>query len=442
MSHGRTRILTAVGGRRGVRALLTATVATALVVAPSLAHAEPSLGSDDDELWYFEDTGISELHETATGEGVSIALLDSGVNPDAPALRGADIVGTEFSCPDGEGTVSGLHDDVEATHGTQLAAVLVGNGEPVDGQPGVPGIVPDATIVSYDVASEDPMTPTVEEDFTCEKSTELLRDSILDAIDRDVDLIVTGISRSYGSQAVTALIQAMNSGIVVVAGNSNISELALESSSSSIRIDQFNGVVSVENATQDGQRDDPVIAPWITVIAPGTGYVTYERGTGAWSERFYWAASNSPATAYTGGLLALLKSAYPEATGDQLIQALVRGADGGNPDLVRTDENGYGFVSPRTMMATDPTTFVDENPLLRDEPGTWPLLQDFEDGIFTDGTWDYPLDGDGSAQATQEGAGEESPLPAGIFVILGLLAAAAVLGVVVVVILLARRRRR
>ncbi|GAA3659540.1 S8 family serine peptidase [Microbacterium marinilacus] len=439
-------------GRRGVRTLLALAMAASLVAMPAAAVGATEVGSDDDELWYFEDTGIPELQQTATGEGVTIALLDSGVNPDAPTLRGADIVGSEFSCPDGEGTVNGLHDDVSAEHGTYLASILVGNGEQVGDQPGVPGIAPDAALISYDVVTEDPTGIGTDEEYTCEDSTELLRDTILDAIDKDVDMIVTATGFSLRGEAATALIQAIDAGIVVVAANSNVSELSFESTSNSVHVEQFNGVVSVENATQSGERADPVTGPWVTILAPGTGYINYGRGDGTWDERKYSAAANSPASTYVGGVLALAKSAYPDATGDQLIQALVRGADGGNPDLVRTDENGYGFISPRTMIATDPATLPDENPLLRDAPQTWPLLEDFEDGVFTDDTWDYPLEGDAASadgttapSADDPGSaegGDGSPLGPVLIVAVVLGGIVVVGGIVLAAVLVARSRRR
>jgi hypothetical protein len=410
------------------------------------ATGEGDSGPQDEPLWYLEDTGIPELQQRATGEGVTIALLDTGVNPDAPALRGADLVGTEFTCAEGEGVVSGFHDDVEAHHGTHLASILVGNGEPVNGQIGIPGIAPDATLISYDIAAEDETTRDVQEEFTCENRTYLYRDAVLDAIDRDVDLIVTAVGRSVSADAATAVIRAINAGIVVVAANENMSEFSMDSRATGVEIEKFNGVVSVENATQTGAREDPVVGPWVTVLAPGTGYPHYSRGTGGWDELTYSAAANSPATAYVGGVLALVKSAYPDATGNQLIQALVRGADGGNPDLVRTDENGYGFISPRTMIATDPTTFPDENPLLREEEGTWPLLADFEDGVFTDDTWDYPLEGDpvsaDAAASAEDGGLDTSSLFGTVLVVAGVLLGLVVVGGIVTLVLVRRSKHR
>jgi hypothetical protein len=74
-----------------------------------------------------------------------------------------------------------------------------------------------------------------------------------------------------------------------------------------------------------------------------------------------WVTGTSPATAITAGTLALVKSRYPRATGNQLIQHLVHTAGGKRYNW----HHGYGFgvVNPLTMLASSPTQWPDENPL-------------------------------------------------------------------------------
>ena len=67
--------------------------AAAGVMMLLLGAAAPAGAASDDEsgLWWYTDAGVADAHAEATGEGVRIALMDSPVNADAPALAGANI---------------------------------------------------------------------------------------------------------------------------------------------------------------------------------------------------------------------------------------------------------------------------------------------------------------------------------------------------------------
>ncbi|GAA4914919.1 S8 family serine peptidase [Nesterenkonia rhizosphaerae] len=105
--------------------LLVAPVASvpALVSAPA-AQAEMWRSS---QFW-LEDYGVTEAWETSRGEGVTVAVIDTGIDASHPALEGAVVGGTDVS---GGGTSAGGPVQQTATeHGTLVASLLAGRGQP------------------------------------------------------------------------------------------------------------------------------------------------------------------------------------------------------------------------------------------------------------------------------------------------------------------------
>ena len=69
----------------------------------------------------------------------------------------------------------------------------------------------------------------------------------------------------------------------------------------------------------------------------------------------------SCAPAITTGFLALARENWPQATGNQLLQLLIR--SGTNPGNSWNERTGFGPTNLETMLSTGPSQFPDENPL-------------------------------------------------------------------------------
>ena len=79
--------------RRGSGIAATLLTAAVLAAVPVPAHAT---GIQDLQYW-LDDYGIREAWNTTTGEGVTIAVIDTGVDSDHPDLSAAVVNGTDFS---------------------------------------------------------------------------------------------------------------------------------------------------------------------------------------------------------------------------------------------------------------------------------------------------------------------------------------------------------
>ncbi len=96
-----------------------------------------------DKPWANNYLRISEAQKFATGKGITVAVIDTGVNgsPRVPALPGGDFV-------DGGG--NGMSDC--DSHGTLTASLIAGRAAPTDG---FIGVAPDARILSLRQTSDN-----------------------------------------------------------------------------------------------------------------------------------------------------------------------------------------------------------------------------------------------------------------------------------------------
>ncbi|MBT0994258.1 S8 family serine peptidase [Cellulomonas sp. DKR-3] len=337
--------------RRSVAALACAAALGCLGVAPATAA-----GDSDGGMWYFTKTGMDAIHERTTGKGVHVAIIDTAIAPDSGDLRGADLTVHEPSfCAEERGgdRLPAAQDTPAAAHGTGMSALVVGTGKGLDGEPGTLGIAPDATVTFYSAL----VGPEGTEKGVCEpfegRTNNELDLAILQAVEDGADIISISLN-STGGWGEEGIAPALASGAIIVA--------AVTSDEKSPALGypaQFNGVVAVDSIGPDGKVWGG--APSGTgVVAPGEDIHQLDDDLAGYSER----SGSSNATAYTAGALALVKSAYPDATTNQLLQALVRNTNGEEHEIYRDDFYGFGTVNVRQMLEQDPAKYPDESPFL------------------------------------------------------------------------------
>lgn len=119
----------------------------------------------------------------------------------------------------------------------------------------------------------------------------------------------------------------------------------------------IRGVVGVSAIAPDGQLTAP--SSWGQVVTASLGANVNVRVYP--DKNVEKMDCSNCAAAITTGFLALAREKWPQATGNQLLQLLVRtGMNSGNSWNERT---GFGPTNLEAMLSTDPTQFPDENPL-------------------------------------------------------------------------------
>ena len=420
-------------GARAVAAVLGAGLVAALAL-PAAAVATPtpvaaSKDSRDNGTWFFDEFGVKGIHdEGVRGKGVTVAVLDTAINTDTPDLRDADVEPrTKHICDNG---YDGRDTSEEASHGTGMTSIIVGTNTGTAGKPGIPGVAPEAKVLHYAVLTEP-------QAVGCDVT---ITNAIRDAVDNGAKIISMSLGWGDLDDLAEGVLIAQKAGAIVDIAVQNEDGTELDSTSIA------NGVVAIENTDPDGQSDGrEVVNEKLTVVAPGINIRSPQPKKGDW-DNYDLSVGTSPATAWVSGVLALAWSKWPKATGNQLIQSMIRNTSNGWKELEHTKEEGFGLVSPWNLVVMDPRDYPDENPLIRDDADAYPTWSQLRgDAKPTD--WKFVLAEHprGSSVPVDHATKQPVPFfakPAGIAAIAGLMGGLLLLVGVLVIVLVARKRRQ
>jgi len=320
----------------GVAGLMS--LATLAALPPAAARAAVADSIQDKQQWVLNMLGVDGAWAVTRGAGVTVAVIDSGVNPDVSDLSGSVITG-----PDYTRVKTSPSSRNWGVHGTWMASLIAGHGHG-GGLDGVTGIAPRARILSIRVIPDrgDPHYGKYEreQETVIQQS---LADGIRYAVAHGAQVISMSIGYSAPSATVRAeLQQAYDRGVVVIASAGNSG-----GPSGSARPDDapesfpadYPGVISVGAVNTNG-----VVANFssdnlsVKVAAPGVSVPAQGR------DGEYWLVSGtSPACALVAGVAALIKSKYPHLAPDLVASALTttttdRPAGGYNSQV------GFGIV--------------------------------------------------------------------------------------------------
>ena len=129
--------------RRPRRAVGRTVMGAALVAVVGMTVASPT-GADRirDEQWHLSHLDIASAHAISQGEGITVAVVDSGIDEDHPDLAGNVLDGYDVvvgGAGNGWGDVDG--------HGTGMSGLIAAHGHGPDGAEGAMGIAPRAQIL-------------------------------------------------------------------------------------------------------------------------------------------------------------------------------------------------------------------------------------------------------------------------------------------------------
>ena len=327
------------GARRAV-------VAAALSVAVLGALLPASVASADqirDAQYWLDDYGVRDAWQVTRGAGVTVAVIDTGVDASVEELRGAVVGGTDFS---GEGSADGrtpVGDD--ANHGTLVGSLLAGRGTGTG--EGVLGVAPEADLLSVSVGFG----------AAAADSDQQIADAVRWAVDHGADVINMSLTRNtldWPTSWDDAFLYAMEADVVVVAAAGNRGSGTTEVGAPAT----MPGVLTVAGVDRQGTASFDASSQGITigVAAPAEDLV----GVGPGDVHYLWQGS-SGATPLVAGVVALVRSAHPDLDADDVIERVVATAE---PKGTRDPDPlyGHGLVDAEAAVTADVAT-VDANPM-------------------------------------------------------------------------------
>ena len=187
-----------------------APAAVAAAAAPTCPDGSPS-GAQviADTPWPQQRYDLRQITPLATGRGITVAVLDSGVDNRHPQLAGRVVPGADL-LDGGDGRLDCVG------HGTEVASIIAARGR---GGSGLRGLAPDVSILPIRVTElRDPQAPATARDGT----TADLATAIRTAVQRKADVINLSLSVEESTPGLrSAVAEAIDRGIVVVAAVGN-----------------------------------------------------------------------------------------------------------------------------------------------------------------------------------------------------------------------------
>ncbi|MFJ4272862.1 S8 family serine peptidase [Streptomyces coelicoflavus] len=317
--------------RRGLRVRVGGAAASALVVV-GVSFAPGATAADvQSEQWYLGPMQAEKMWKTSTGEGIKVAVVDTGVNPDTPSLKG-QVLADEVP----KHVAYGATDDYEG-HGTTMAELIAGTG--ADG--GIQGLAPDAEIVPYRVdlggllnEKEEKLAPTP-------------WDVIKAAADSDVRIISMSMGAPlYEPEFEAAVRYAASKGKMLIAAVGNEGQdsgyIAYPAA--------YRYVIGVSSIDDKSRISDfAQSGRYVDLVAPGENIPGYCEGN--LDEYCHHRQGTSSATAITSAAAALIWSAHPDWTANQVTRSLIDTAGRKWPKDKPTATAGYGTIRPRSVLA-------------------------------------------------------------------------------------------
>jgi type VII secretion-associated serine protease mycosin len=284
-----------------------------ILFQPAAASADAVRGAE----WYLAYLRVAEAQGISKGKGVTVAVIDTGVNVRQPELSGNVLAGTdEFPGATGDGRQD---DD---GHGTAMASLIVAHGNATN--TGAMGIAPDAKVLPVRVARGGNLSP------------EDVRKAIAWAVEHGAKVVCIALAGAPSDQWKGALDRAFASDVIVVAGVGNRTEGFRQVAWPAA----YPGVVAAAGVDRKGQHADlSVTGPEVTLAAPAVDIVTPGRGG-----KYVTGSGTSAATAIIAGAAALVRAKFPNMSAAEVVHRLEATAiDAGPPG--RDDEYGYGIVN-------------------------------------------------------------------------------------------------
>ncbi|GAA2469907.1 type VII secretion-associated serine protease mycosin [Streptomyces mauvecolor] len=311
--------------------MVTAGAALGAWVVAASGLAPHALADDavSPNQWYLAAMQAPEMWKVSTGKGIKVAVVDTGVNPDTPSLKGQVLT---QDVP--QSAAYGATKDYQG-HGTTMAELIAGTGK----GGGLKGLAPDAKIIPLRISLGSLKDPAEK------KLTQSSAAGIRAAADSDAKIV--NLSYSGGSEPAEAdaVKYALSKGKLLFAGTGN------------------------EGATNDFYRDYPAAYPGVVGVsaADEKGTVTHFSQSGdyvdlaspglnvpVWCDtsfqKYCDSRGTSQASAIASASAALIWSAHPSWTADQVLRTMIDTAGRSWDKNTPSKYLGYGLIRPRLVL--------------------------------------------------------------------------------------------
>ncbi|MFE0631993.1 S8 family serine peptidase [Streptomyces sp. NPDC058864] len=390
-----TRTLRLVGG---------AVLAGALVLT-----AAPVAAADQvrDDQWPLKAFDAEAIWKISKGKGVTVAVIDEGVDSDHADLKGNVIQGRDFIDDDD----SSLPENGDA-HGTAMASIIAGHGHGPGSGDGVMGLAPEVKILSIRDTGDN------QKGFG---------PSIRYAVDHGASVInISQATSSSSTDEEEAVAYALKKDVLVVSGTGNDGK-GHEAWNYPVSNSGVLPVGAVDNSGEVWDKSN--FGQGILLTAPGTHIVS--AGGGSASFPYRSANGTSDATAFTSAAVALLRAKFPDLTVGQLVDRLTKTA--GLPASAKgtalpDDHYGYGFIQPLAALQRDIPAGAKYGPLS--------VPESLKEGA--PGT----TESKGSPAASDDAATSSSSANGLVLAVVGLVGLVVVVLVILLIVKIARRGRR
>ncbi|WP_346045087.1 S8 family serine peptidase [Actinomadura chokoriensis] len=291
------------------------------VASPGSAAAAPRPGLDE---WWFTSWGVQpHLWSLSTGKGVTVALIDTGVQADLPDLQGVVLPGMDAGNRSGDGREDVDPSQESPGHGTAMASLIAAQGRGT----GLVGVAPDAKILPIVAQGHDAYVTAIR--FAADRGAQvinisqgfpgrcsaLMQEAIAYAVGKDA--VVVASAGNYGDGANTLMTPASCKGVLSV------------------------GAVNAHfEPWEKTQRQ-----AYVKVAAPGVEMRVVLR-----DGKLYRARGSDAAAAVTSAAVAIIRAKHPGMKNREVVRQLTASA----MDIYKKgkdDRTGYGIIRPYRPLA-------------------------------------------------------------------------------------------
>ncbi len=376
-----------------------ATTGVVTLTGALLLTTAPTASADyvRDQQWALNAFAAKDVWAESQGQGVTVAVVDSGVDASHPDLTGQVLEGKDF-------TGGGNAQEDKMGHGTSMASIIAGHGHGAGNSSGMMGLAPKAKILPLRTLQTE-KDPNHDETWAA---------AVRYAVDQGAKVINLSFSNDGGktlSDGRAAIAYAQAHDVVVVAGSGNDGSIAVDEPAA------LPGVVAVGAIDEKANRwDGSNTGKGLALMAPGVEVLSADMTR---SQQYSLSTGTSDATAYVSAAAALVRAKYPDLTAGQIINRLIKSATFAHHKGLKApdEEYGYGIVRPYSALTRDIPAGPKKNPLGQLSSST--------------PTFSQPSKGtDSSSQAKKK----KKSSSGSILLIAGIAAAVVVIGIAIAVI--------